>query len=245
MASDRAVTIWSGVQFGGGVQPNGYAGARCVASSAWRMTSMTTPNNCNPSRPSSSRTRLSATTPGNPRETATPARAAAHEFARWNTGARSGLWSRGRPFQPASIPAPVSFNPEQTAGCGRCCGLQTRAPAPFSPGNVEHAGQQQQFRMGRRILGRISRMRERLGASFSRKGAQVLRFVPAELLQVQDEAAFASGQGIGMRCARPCGVRRRRGLLPGASRPAVWRAAVPPGRRVRGFATLRGFPPRD
>src|SRR5882757_6327924 len=59
MASESPVTICSGVQVVGGCQPNGYDGARCVASSAFRITSMTTPSNWSPTRPSSSKMMLS------------------------------------------------------------------------------------------------------------------------------------------------------------------------------------------
>ena len=52
------MTICSGAQPAGGVQPNGYTGARCAGSSAWRMTSMTTPSNCSPAKPSSSNIKL-------------------------------------------------------------------------------------------------------------------------------------------------------------------------------------------
>ena len=84
------MTICSGVHPAGGVQPNGYTGARCVGSSAWRMTSMTSPSNCKPRQPQQQqhqalRQRPQAIPAELPRQRQQPP----HEFAGRNTGARS------------------------------------------------------------------------------------------------------------------------------------------------------------
>ena len=58
IASDSAVTIRSGVQPAGGCQPNGYTGGGSDESSAYRITSITTPSNLSPTMPSNSSTTL-------------------------------------------------------------------------------------------------------------------------------------------------------------------------------------------